>query len=78
MYQDTRWKIQEGFVSESLTDATPGTIVAVNKKDFGVACGDGSIYHVTGIQPAGKGALTAQEFLNGVGRQTAVGDQLSE
>ncbi|MGX7031510.1 methionyl-tRNA formyltransferase [Vagococcus zengguangii] len=77
MNQDTRWKIQGGFVGEETTEQAPGTIVAVNKKDFTVACGDGSVYHVTTIQPAGKGALTAQEFLNGVGRQTAVGDQLN-
>ncbi|MGX6962703.1 methionyl-tRNA formyltransferase [Vagococcus xieshaowenii] len=77
MNQENRWKILGGFVGEETTDASIGTIVAIDKKDFSIACGNQSVYHVTHIQPAGKGSLTAQEFINGVGRQTQIGDQLN-
>ena len=51
-------------------------IVAINKKDFELAAGNGSVLKITEIQPAGKAKMPVQSFLNGVGKQLAVGQQV--
>ena len=46
------------------TPAEPGTIVSISKDGPVVACLDFGL-SITGIQPAGKKALTGSDFLNG-------------
>ncbi len=43
----------------------PGTVVAVSKDDFSVFCGDGTVLRVTEVQPEGRRAMTARDYLNG-------------
>lgn len=76
-YQGTRWKMWEAtpLVDETTTEA-PGTIVQINKKNFWIACGEGTILQVEVVQPAGKGQLKAAEFINGVGRTVQVGENV--
>lgn len=77
MHGETRWKILEGQPSEETTTKPSGTIVSINKKSLSVACGSGTVYDITRLQPAGKSALSVQEFINGVGRQLEIGDKLN-
>lgn len=76
MYHGIRWKLWDVEVSDEKTQEVPGTIVGINKKDFLVACGEGTVLKIKELQPAGKGKLKAVEFLNGIGRKLGVGDQV--
>ncbi|MGU9989471.1 methionyl-tRNA formyltransferase [Latilactobacillus curvatus] len=71
-----RTKLWQATVAETTTDQPAGVIVAINKKDFELAAGNGSVLKITEIQPAGKAKMPAQSFLNGVGKQLAVGQQV--
>jgi methionyl-tRNA formyltransferase len=44
--------------------AVPGTIVAVSRDDFVVACGSGAL-RVSEVLPEGRRAMAARDFLNG-------------
>lgn len=68
-------KISRARVSETSAEgAAPGTVIAVAKKYFTVACGDGAI-DVTEVIPQNKKKMDAASFING--RKIAVGDVLS-
>ena len=68
-------KITRARVSaESGEAAVPGTVIAVAKKYFTVACSHGAI-DVTEVVPQGKKKMDAASFING--RKIAVGDKLS-
>ena len=71
-----RTKLWQATVAETTTDQPAGMIVAINKKDFELAAGNGSVLKITEIQPAGKAKMPVQSFLNGVGKQLAVGQQV--
>lgn len=71
-----RTKLWQATVAETTTDQPAGVIVAINKKDFELAAGNGSALKITEIQPAGKAKMPVQSFLNGVGKQLAVGQQV--
>lgn len=71
-----RTKLWQAIVAETTTDQPAGVIVAINKKDFELAAGNGSVLKITEIQPAGKAKMPVQSFLNGVGKQLAVGQQV--
>jgi methionyl-tRNA formyltransferase len=45
--------------------AAPGTVVAIDERGIGVACGDGSRLEITQLQRAGGKRLAATEFLRG-------------
>jgi methionyl-tRNA formyltransferase len=45
--------------------AAPGTIVAVDERGIGVACGDGSRLEITELQRAGGKRLAATDFVRG-------------
>lgn len=67
-YQETRVKLWDTTPLEETTVKTPGTIIKINKKNFWVACGEGTVLQINDLQPAGKGRLKAVDYLNGVGR----------
>lgn len=71
-----RTKLWQATVAETTTDQPAGVIVAINKKDFELAAGNGSVLKITEIQPAGKAKMPVQSFLNGVGKQLVVGQQV--
>ena len=62
-------KIWETRVTGKPAEAVPGTVVAVSKKDFTVACGDGELRILT-VQPESKKRMPAAVFLNGRGVKT--------
>jgi len=43
----------------------PGAVCEVSKESLVVACGDGAGLRITGVQPEGKRAMSARDFLNG-------------
>ena len=59
-------KIWETRVTGTGTEALPGTVVSVTKKDFSVACLDGELRILT-VQPESKKRMPAAVFLNGRG-----------
>ena len=59
-------KIWETRVTGTRTEALPGTVVSVTKKDFSVACRDGELRILT-VQPESKKRMPAAVFLNGRG-----------
>ena len=72
LWQGERFKIYEA----SLADGTgkPGEILEVGKKHLVVATGEGAVSLQT-VQPAGKPKMSIADFLNGAGRNLAVGDK---
>lgn len=72
LWQGERFKIYEA----NLADGTgkPGEILEVGKKHLVVATGEGAISLQT-VQPAGKPKMSIADFLNGAGRNLAVGDK---
>ena len=72
LWQGERFKIYEA----TLADGTgkPGEILEVGKKHLVVATGEGAISLQT-VQPAGKPKMSIADFLNGAGRNLAVGDK---
>ncbi|MGX7418482.1 methionyl-tRNA formyltransferase [Carnobacterium gallinarum] len=79
MLQGNRLKIWDvtPMVDEK-TIEKPGTIIALEKEAILVACGAGTVLRLNQIQPAGKGKLTAGEFLRGVGSQLTVGEMVGQ
>ena len=61
-------KIWETRVTGTGTEALPGTVVSVTKKDFSVACRDEELRILT-VQPESKKRMPAAVFLNGRGVQ---------
>ena len=59
-------KIWETRVTGNRTRSVPGTVVAVNKNEFSVACGDEELRILT-VQPESKKRMPAAVFLNGRG-----------
>jgi methionyl-tRNA formyltransferase len=55
-------------------DETPGTVVHLSKKGILVACGSGSRYRISDLQPENRKAMTAHAYT--LGGRIAVGDIL--
>jgi len=76
LWNDGRLKIYRSKPSQETTDQTAGTIVKRSKKELAIACGNNTVLELLELQPAGKGKLKIADFLNGVGKDIAVGDKL--
>ena len=59
-------KVWETRVTGVKTAKVPGTVTAVSKQDFTVACGDAELRIIT-VQPESKKRMPASVFLNGHG-----------
>ncbi|HEM3580691.1 TPA: methionyl-tRNA formyltransferase [Streptococcus suis] len=71
-WQGERFKIQEAV--EVGGEGPVGRVIARSKKELVIATGQGALSLKT-VQPAGKPKMTIADFLNGAGRDIAVGDQ---
>ena len=67
-----RFKIYEAELADG--DGQPGEILEIGKRQLLVATGEGALALKT-VQPAGKPKMTISDFLNGAGRNLAVGDK---
>ena len=72
LWQDGRFKIYEAELADG--DGQPGEILEIGKRQLLVATGEGALALKT-VQPAGKPKMTISDFLNGAGRNLAVGDK---
>lgn len=57
-------------------EATPATIVAMDKSGFVVACANRTLLHLEAVQLEGKRRMAAKDFLNG--SRLSVGDALND
>lgn len=72
---DETVKIWATKVSEDQTTEAPGTVISKAKKYFTVATGEGQAIDILELQPAGKKAMPAVNYLNGVGSKLEIGDK---
>lgn len=75
-YKETTWKLWSVVPLEEKTASEPGTVIKRNKKELWIACGKGTVLSLERLQPSGKGQLTIQEFLNGVGQTVKEADKV--
>ncbi|MCF6208570.1 MAG: methionyl-tRNA formyltransferase [Ghiorsea sp.] len=73
-YQGKMLKIITGEVLPEQSKQVAGTVVGV-KHGLDVSCGNGKVYRITDIQPEGKKAMIAADYLRGASIQ--VGEVLS-
>jgi len=67
-----KWlKLIEGIVIERDATAVPGTVLAV-EDGLDIACGDDSAYRVLMLQPEGKKAMAAADYLRGAALKPGV------
>jgi methionyl-tRNA formyltransferase len=52
-------------VDVRLSQYSPGVVCDATKESFAVACGEGTMLRITEVQPEGKRAMSARDFLNG-------------
>ena len=57
-------KIWKAEPVDTVSDAKPGTVIEVTKKDFTVACGKGAL-KILELQPEGKKRMPADAYLRG-------------
>ncbi len=65
------WKVLVTEVGES-TNEEPGTVVAVNKDSFEIACSDSTLV-IKRIKPAGKKEMNVKDFFNGYNKDNLKG-----
>lgn len=74
-WKGERFKIQEAVVVEAGGPA--GQVLSRSKKELIIGTGQGALSLLT-VQPAGKPKMPIADFLNGAGRDLAVGDRFGE
>ena len=72
LWQGGRFKIYEAELADG--EGQPGEILEIGKRQLLVATGEGALALKT-VQPAGKPKMSISDFLNGAGRNLAVGDK---
>lgn len=73
-----RTKIYDVTPLEEKTDLEPGKVVRVTKHQLVIAAGDGTIYQINKLKPAGKKAMDITSYLNGHKDITEGGQVVSE
>lgn len=68
LVEGQRFKIWDAEAVEEKTTLETGTVCKVEKKQFYVACGDGTVLKIKEVQPAGKKRMPAVNYLNGAGQ----------
>lgn len=74
---DKRLKLWQVTPLAEETNEAPGTIVKKSKKELWIACGKKTVLALNEVQPAGKSKMDITSFLNGLGKDLQVGDQLN-
>ena len=63
-------KIYKTELTDLKFDYPPGTVYRIDKKSFGVICGDKKLLKIEKLQIQGKKVLEASDFLNGYSLKT--------
>ena len=71
-----RTKVFQTTVADETTDLNPGKIVHKSKKQLAIAAGEHSVLYLEQIQPAGKSLMSIAAFLNGIGKDFYIGQQI--
>ena len=58
-------KVFSAVLSNTVTDAVPGTVVAAGANGIEIACGDGKTVLITEVQAPGKKRMPASDYLRG-------------
>lgn len=58
-------KVFDSALVDEVTTEAPGTILLHKKNRLMIACGEGTVLELLTIQPAGKKAMNARDFING-------------
>ncbi|MCI0413904.1 methionyl-tRNA formyltransferase, partial [bacterium] len=64
-FRDLRVKFWLAHATEGETTSLPGTVIAVQKHSFQIACGEGTILEVLEIQPENRPRFPAADFIHG-------------
>ena len=64
-FRDLTVKFWLAHPKEDVTTEAPGTVLAVTKHSFEIACGEGSILEVLEIQPENRSRFPAADFIHG-------------
>ncbi len=64
-FRDLRVKFWLAHSTEGKTTEPPGTVVAVMKQSFQIACGEGTVLEVLEIQPENRPRFPAADFIHG-------------
>ncbi|MBZ9613301.1 methionyl-tRNA formyltransferase [Rheinheimera maricola] len=65
-------KIWQAVAEDTLADQPPGTILSATKQGIRIACSEG-VLTITQLQPPGKKAMSAADFLNGRAEWFSIG-----
>lgn len=74
IFLPTGMKLHALKQSQYLSNAEPGTIVAINKRTITIACKEGCI-DIEMLQPASKNTMIAREYI--LGKRLSLGDTLA-
>ncbi|MCF1684489.1 methionyl-tRNA formyltransferase [Tetragenococcus halophilus] len=77
-YQGNRWKIWRVSPVEERTNEKPATIVRNDKAQLWIACGQQTVLAIEELQPAGRSKQKIANFLNGAGKNIALGEQVGQ
>ncbi|WP_094244067.1 methionyl-tRNA formyltransferase [Tetragenococcus halophilus] len=77
-YQENRWKIWKVSPVEERTNEKPATIVRNEKAQLWIACGQQTVLAIEELQPAGRSKQKIANFLNGAGKNIALGEQVGQ
>ncbi|MCG4281001.1 methionyl-tRNA formyltransferase, partial [Lacticaseibacillus saniviri] len=75
-FNQQRTKLWDIIPMEQTTTLEPGQIVAIDKNQLLIAAGEGTVFAVNELQPAGKAKQPIKAFLNGAGKQLEAGQQV--
>lgn len=65
LLEGQRVKVWAGQAADLTATAEPGAVIATDKEALYVACGEGTIFKMTELQPAGKKRMSAADYLRG-------------
>ena len=65
LIEDKKFKIFRVEDAGRMTDAAPGTLLALHKKGLEVACGDGKVARITQLQAEGGKRMAAPDYFRG-------------
>lgn len=68
MLDNKRVKIYESFITDKLSDKTPGTIISIDKEGIYVTTKD-KIIKITDIKMEGKKRCKVKDFINGIKKE---------